>query len=69
MDNCTTQRFSDEERLLGLVHILKPYTFQSEFRTVLRCLVFTSVNIEEHTITTFWQFSNVLGAYMNICVF
>ena len=29
-----------QANLLGPVHILKPYTFQSEFGTVVRCLVF-----------------------------
>ena len=29
--------------LLGQVHILKPYTLKSEFRTVVRCLVINTV--------------------------
>ena len=77
MDNCTTQRFSDEKLLLSLVHILKPYTFQSEFRTVVRTLSTGSSRKNEKSklfvkISIFTKktvFSTVLGQKLaaNLC--
>ena len=42
------------DKLLGLVHILKPYTFKSEFRTVVRCLVY--VIFQKNILINFIRF-------------
>ena len=41
---CDIQTYRQTANLLGLFHILKPYTFKSEFCTVVYCLVLLLFN-------------------------